>query len=170
MGLCRNSGALGKQVVVLEGRRKPQVGQLACGRLPAAPASPLQWRGRGLMSLLSKAPRFLQDHPPHLVCASSARGCSCIPQTRAHAAGARRSVLRSCRAVPSVLPVLCLARSAPLPLCEGEGGQTDTSCGPASAPHPTHQKGEVAERRKSAPCSCFGCSSHIFSAAGSPSP
>lgn len=67
---------------------------------------------------------------------------------------------------------LCSAcvRSAPLPFCEGEGGRTGTSCGPASAPHPTHQKGEVAERRKSAPCSCFGCSSHIFSAAGSLSP
>lgn len=67
---------------------------------------------------------------------------------------------------------LCSAcvRSAPLPLCKGEGERTDTSCHPASAPHPTHRKGEVAERRKSAPCSCCGCSSHIFSAAGSPSP
>ncbi|XP_074913168.1 docking protein 3 [Buteo buteo] len=46
----------------------------------------------------------------------------------------------------------------------------DTSCSPASAPHPTHQKGEVAERRKSAPCSCFSCSRHIFAAAGNPSP
>lgn len=61
-------------------------------------------------------------------------------------------------------------RSAPLPCCGGEGGHMDTSCGPASAPHPTPQKGEVSLRRKSAPCLSFGCSSHIFSAAGGPSP
>ena len=61
------SGTLGKQVVVPKGRRKPQVGRLVCGQLPAAPASPLQRCGQGLTSLLSKAPRFLQDHPPYLV-------------------------------------------------------------------------------------------------------
>lgn len=43
------------------------MGRLVCGWLPAAPASPLQWHGQGLESLLSKAPRFLQDHPPYLV-------------------------------------------------------------------------------------------------------
>lgn len=61
-------------------------------------------------------------------------------------------------------------RSAPLPRSEGEGGHPDTSYGPASAPHSTPQKGEVSLRRKSAPCLSFGCSSHVFSAAGSPSP
>lgn len=61
-------------------------------------------------------------------------------------------------------------RYAPLPCCEGEGRHMDTSYGPASAPHPTPQKGEVSLRRKSAPCLSFDCSSHIFSAAGSPSP
>lgn len=61
-------------------------------------------------------------------------------------------------------------RSAPLPCSEGEGGHMDTSCGPASAPHPTPQKGEVSLRRKSAPCLSFDCSSHIFCAVGSQSP
>lgn len=37
-------------------------------------------------------------------------------------------------------------RSAPLPCCEGEGGHMDTSCGPASAPHPhTPKRGSLSE-------------------------
>lgn len=103
-------------------------------------------------------------------CASSAGGYPVSP---------KHALMQPGRGAVCCAPVgqsprcfLCSAcmRSAPLPLCKGEGERTDTSCRPASAPHPTHRKGEVAERRKSAPCSCCGCSSHIFSAAGSPSP
>ncbi|XP_021265752.1 docking protein 3 isoform X2 [Numida meleagris] len=56
----------------------------------------------------------------------------------------------------------CALAACVLPHCPAaRGGRMDTSCGPAFASHPTHQKGEVSERRKSTPYSCFGCSSHI---------
>lgn len=170
MELCCNSGVLGKQVAVPEGRRKPQVGRLVCGRLPAAPASPLQWRGQGLTLLLSKAPRFLQDCPPYLVLCLLGSWLFLYPPNTLMQPGRGGACCAPVGQSPRCFLCPACARSAPLPLCKREGGWTDTSCDPASAPHPTHQKGEVAERRKSAPCSCFGCSSHIFSTAGSLSP
>lgn len=157
MELCCNSplhqGVLGKQVAVPQGKRKPQVGRLLC-----CLCQPCAVVRSGSCVAPHKSPQFLWAG----CCVSPDVLGGCSQGEVEHAglmSGAPRGA--SCALPP---------RSAPLPCSEGEGGHMDASCGPASAPHPTPQKGEVSVRRKSAPCLSFDCSSHIFCAAGSPSP
>lgn len=97
-------------------------------------------------------------------CASSAGGCSRVPQTRSDAARARCSVLCSCRAVPSVLPVLCL-RACVLPRCPSARGRANGQTPPVAQPLPLipHTKKGKSLREGSLPHAVAAAAAVTFS-------